>query len=760
MATEVEVNRREFLKTSGAGGAALILGFHLPARKSRLLAAPAAGSGNPAKLFTPNAWVRITPDNRITLLVEQPEMGQGPRTSIPMMLADELEADWSTIRVEQAPTLPEIYKNLSTGGSGAIEEAWGTVRKVGAQAREMLLAAAAQEWSADKKDCRAQNGTVIHIPSGRRLTYGQLVETASKLPDIKADGIPLKDPKDYRYIGKKVLRTDVPGKVDGTASFGIDVRVPGMLYAGIARCPHFGGKMVSFDATAAKAVPGVRQIFPVGPLSRPLNTAGGVAVVADSTWAAIQGRKALKITWDKGPDGDESTASLRKQIDGLVAGPPTFVPINRGDTQKALDGAAKKVEASYELGFQAHATMEPMNTTVHVRPDGIEVWTPTQWADAIQGTVAQLSKVPPEKITVHMTLSGGSFGRRAQWDYAAEAWQVANEVKQPVQLLWTREDDIQHDFYRPYSHHRLTGGLDENGEITAWSHRVVSTPIRAVFDPPNSLKDPRHVAQQELGGADTLPYGVPNFRLDFAPLQSAVGRAWWRSVENGCNAFATESFIDELAHAAGRDPYQFRLDQLAEQRRLGKENLSAVMWQGNPPLDVAKLEGVLRLAAEKSGWGNPLPTGHGRGIAVFYSFNSYMAHVAEVSVDKNGAVRVHRVVSAVNCGTAVHPDGVRSQTEGAINYALTTVLTGEITIKDAAVEQSNFNDYAVLRLAQAPEIEVHIVPSTENPTGMGEPGVPPLAPAVANAVFAATGVRVRRMPIDPQILKRGQRVEG
>ena len=746
MATAIEVNRRDFIKRSAGGGAALVLGFYLPRRLS---------AGTPAAEVTvlkPNAWVRIGEDNQITLLVEQPEMGQGPRTVVPMMLADELEADWTTIHVEQAPTIPEIYKSLSTGGSGCVEGTWDTMRKVGAQGRELLVTAAAERWRVDRKECRARNSVVIHVPSGRELRYGELVATASRLPEIKADDIRLKNPKDYRYIGKDVARVDIPSKVDGSAAFGIDVRVAGMLYAVIARCPHFGGKLASFDASAAKSVPGVRSVFAVEPLPRPLNSAGGVAVVADSTWAAIQGRKALKISWDKGPDGNESTAGLRQQIPALAAAPAAFVCVNQGDAIKAIDAAAKKVEGSYELAFQAHATMEPMNTTMHVRDDGIEVWTPTQWADAIQGTVAQLSKVPPGKITVHMTLSGGSFGRRAQWDYAGEAWQVAKEVKAPVQLLWTREDDMQHDFYRPYSHHRLTGGLDANGKITAWSHRVFSTPIRAVFDPPDSLKDPRHLAQRELGGADVLPYGVPNFRVDFAPLHSAVGRAWWRSVENGCNAFATESFIDEIAHAAGRDPLQFRIDQLAEQRKLGNLNISPVMWH-DPPMDTAKLEGVLRLAAEKSGWGKPLPAGRGRGIAAYYSFGSYLAHVAEVSVDKDGAVRVHRVVSAANCGTAVHPDGVRSQAEGAINYALTTVLSGEITVKDAAVEQSNFHDYQVLRIAQAPEIEVHIVPSTEKPTGMGEPGVPPLAPAVCNAIFAATGVRVRRLPIDPAIFK-------
>jgi isoquinoline 1-oxidoreductase subunit beta len=746
MSTRIEVNRRDFLKTGAAGASALVLSFYLP---SRTRAAQAAGSGASTAVFKPNAWVRITPDNQITLLVEQPEMGQGARTAIPMVLAEELEADWSTIRVEQAPTIPEIYKNLSTGGSGAVETAWASARKVGAQAREMLVTAAAQRWGADRRDCRAENGTVLHIPTGRRFRYGELVQVASRLPPVAADGVPLKAPKDYRYIGKPIPRTDVPSKVDGSASFGIDVRVPGMLYAVIARCPHFGGKLVSFDATSAKAIPGVRAAFTVSPLGRlsvsggrNLSTAGGVAVVGDSTWAAIQGRKALKIAWDKGPDGSESTESLRKLLLENAGAPPAFVCCDQGDAEHALAKATQKVEATYELPFAAHATMEPMNTTVDVGDDGIEVWSPTQWADTLQEEIAQLSGLPAKKVSVHMTLSGGSFGRRAQWDYAAEAWQVAKEVKKPVQLMWTREDDIQHDFHRQYSYHRMAGGLDDHGNIVAWSHRVVSTPIRVVFDSPERLRDPRHVASQELGGADVLPYSTANFRLDYVPVHSAVPRAWWRSVESSFTAFAMECFVDELAHAAGRDPYEYRMDLLRDDRKL-----PAVMWPGGAPLETRKLRGVLKLAAEKAAWTKPLPAGYGRGIAGFYSFNTYVAYVAEVSVEKDGTVRVHRLVSAVDCGTAVNPDGARAMIEGAVNYALTPVLTGEITVKDGAVEQSNFHDYQVLRINQAPDIEVYIVPSTEDPGGMGEPGVPPLAPAVANAVFATTGKRLRRLPI-------------
>jgi isoquinoline 1-oxidoreductase beta subunit len=746
MTTELEIDRREFLKATAKGSVALILGFYLPMPG-------AAQDVHDRQVFRPNAWIRITWDNQITVLTEIPEMGQGARSVDTMMLADELEADWSKIRVEQAPVIPETYQNLATGGSGGTGTAWDYMRKVGAQAREILLIAAAQQWGVEKKDCRAESSTVVHGPSGRRVSYGELVETASRLPAIKADGIALKPPSDFRFIGKPVPRVDLPSKVDGSAMFGIDVRVPEMLFAVVARCPHFGGKLKSFDATAAKTVPGVRTVFPIAPLgfvpkfARRINTAGGVAVVAESTWSAMQGRRALKISWDKGPDGSETTAALSKQLKAQATAPPSFVAVNQGDVGKALQQSAKNIEAHYELPFQAHATMEPMNTTMHVRDDGIEVWSPTQIGAGLQAEIALLSELPPKQVTVHMTLCGGSFGRRYQWDYAAEAWQVAKEIKKPVQLLWTREDDMQHDFYRQYSYHHLSGGLDAQNNIAAWSHRVVSTPIRAVFDPPERLNDPKHVASQELGGADVLPYAASNFRLDYAPVHSAVPRAWWRSVEHSFNAFVTECFVDELAHAAGCDPYEFRINLLR-----GNRKLPWVMWPDDPPLETRRFRAVLQLAAEKSGWGSPLPKGQGRGIACCCSFGSYLAHVVEVSVEKDGRVRVRRVVSAADCGTAVNPDGVRAMAEGAVNYALTPVLNGEITIKDGAVEQSNFDGYPVLRMSDAPDIEVHIVASTDEPGGMGETGVPPLAPAVANAIFAATGKRIRRLPIDPASL--------
>jgi isoquinoline 1-oxidoreductase subunit beta len=514
-----------------------------------------------------------------------------------------------------------------------------------------------------------------------------------------------------------------------------------MLFAVIARCPCFGGELDRFDSVAAQAVPGVRAVFQVLRLSQPGSankTAGGVAVVANSTWAAIQGRKALKVDWQTLHE-PENSESLRHKFLTQVSAPPFYVAVNQGDALKALEAAEGKIEVSYELPLQAHAPMEPMNTTVHVQDDHVEVWSPTQTADETQREIAQLAGLPTNQVTVHTTLSGGSFGRRAQWDYPAEAWQIADKMRVPVQLMWTREDDIQHDFYRPYTCHYLTGRVDKKGSVIAWYHRVVSTSINAYFNWDGKAPDPAFIAELELGSfEDDSPYSAQNTRLEYNPVDTVVPRAWWRSVGTALNAFATESFIDELAHASKRDPYRYRLSSLREDRSE----------------QTRKLRGVLQLAADKSDWDKPLPAGHGRGIACYRFGDTYVAQVAEVCVEK-GTLRVDRVVGAVDCGLPVNPDSVRAQVESGINYALTPVLTGEITIKDGAVEQSNFHDYQVVRMANAPDIEVHLVPGGAEPrNGVGESGVPPLAPAVANAVFAATGVRIRRLPIDTEKLKK------
>ena len=605
------LSRREVVKA----GAAFVLGFYLPGYGQE----PASSN---SEAFKQNAWIRITRDNRITVLTDIPELGQGTPTANVMMLADELEVEWSSIQWEQAPTIPTIYKHLSTGGSGGTAATWLPMRQAGAQVREMLLTAAAQRWGVERKDCKAENGAAVHTPTQRRLLYGELAESAAKVPSIKLDQVPMKDAKDFRFIGKPMGRVDTPRKVDGSAIFGIDVRVPGMLFAVIARCPTFGGKLISCDDTAAKVSPGVKAVFAVPPIgfvpamSVNFNVAGGIAVVATDTWAALQGRKALKIVWDKGPGAEESTAGIQKQLREKAAGPASVVSADRGNVDQTLAAAEKKIQADYEIPFQAHATMEPMNTTTHVRTDGsIEVWSPTQIGNIAQTEIAHLAGIPPENVIVHMTLAGGSFGRRYQWDYLAESYQVAKEMKVPVQLLWTREDDMQHDFYLQSSYQRLTGALDGEGNILAWSQRIVSTPIRAVFDSPELLKDPKHVASYDV--TDSIPYQALHYRSDYAPVLSVVPRAWWRSVSAPFHVFAIECFVDELAHAAGQDPYAFRMRLL----RLDEAKKTA------------KLKAVLEIAAEKSDWGKALPQNQGRGIACCVFGATYIAQVAEVSIE-------------------------------------------------------------------------------------------------------------------------------
>lgn len=731
------INRRDFLKAGATGGAALVVGFYLPWDSS---AQPPPPPPKPPGPFT--AWVRIAPDGQVTLTVAKSEMGQGVRTSLPIILAEELEVDWARVRVEQAATRPDIYADLGTGGSSSVRESWLPLRQAGAAAREMLIAAAAQTWSVEKATCYAEKGEVVHRPSGRRLAYGALVEAASKLPVPDLTTVPLKDPKDFRLIGKSTPRTDTPGKVDGSARFGIDVRLPGLLYAVIARCPTFGGKPKSFKAEKAKAVAGVRHVVEIAAVGPGAFTAGGVAVVAENTWAAMQGREALGIEWDPGPQAGETTESLWQQFKSLSEAPGKVIR-SEGDSAAALERATKKIAAVYELPFLAHATMEPMNCTADVRGDRAEVWAPTQGPQWIQGAVAEVTGLQPRDVVVHTTLMGGGFGRRYQADFGVEAAQVSKAVGAPVMVVWTREDDMQHDFYRPASYHRLSAGLDDKAQPLAWHHRMTSTSITAMWEPPDRAKP----EESEVSGAADLAYAIPNFQMEYTPAQSGVPVAWWRSVEHSITAFVVESFLDELAAAAGADPLAFRLRLLAEPRKVANP-----VSPNTPPLDTERFKRVLQLAAEKAGWGNPLAPGRGRGLAAAYSFHTYVAEVAEVSVARDGRPRVHRVVCAVDCGRVINPNGVAAQIESGIVYGLSAALKGEITIANGAVREGNFNDYDVLRIDEMRVVEVHLVPSTEAPTGVGEPGLPPIAAAVGNAIFAATGKRLRRLPLRPEDL--------
>jgi len=732
MATASVVNRRDFIKTGAAGGTALVIGFYLPAG-ARAQEPPQQEKKPPNPL---NAWVRITPDNRVTLILGKSEMGQGIMTALPMILAEELYLDWKNVRIEQAPTNPKIYDH-GTGGSGSVSGSWLPLRRAGAAAREMLVSAAAARWNVNPNTCVAKDGGVLHGARKNFLTYGELVEDAAKLPIPDFNTVPLKNSDDFTIVGHDTRRFEARGKATGTAKFGIDSRMTGMQYAVIARCPVFGGKLKSFDAAKAKAVPGVKEVIAIDPVGPGAFTAGGVAVLADNSWAAIEGRKALQTSWDEGPAASESTDSLRKQFLDNAAKPGKVVR-NDGDAEAALSAAAKKIEATYEFPFAAHATMEPMNCTVHVRPDSAEAWIPTQAPQWAQEIIAKVSGLAPEKVVVHTTLMGGGFGRRYQADFVMEAAQVAKVSGKPVMVLWTRDDDMQHGFYRPASYHRFAGALDEKGKLAAWKHFQTSTSIEAMWNP----KGEEAAEKSEFATAAFIPYQTPNYRIEYTLAKSSVPRAWWRSVEHSTSGFVVESFVDELANAAGADPLEFRLRLIGEDRKVPDFTDPK---QGKP-LDTARLKGVLRLAAEKADWGKPLPNGVFRGIAGYYSFESYTAAVVEASVN-DGVVKVRRIVYAVDCGRPINPEGVRAQVESAAIYGLSATLHDAITIKGGRVEQSNFHDYQMPRMSETPKTEVHVVMSKEEPTGIGEPGLPVIAPALCNAIYAATKRRIRRLPI-------------
>jgi isoquinoline 1-oxidoreductase subunit beta len=715
VASTSDLSRRGFLQAGAAAGGGLMLSLSLPFGNRESKAADA---------FIPNAFIRIGSDGQIVLIMPYVEMGQGTYTSIPMLIAEELEVDLKQVRLEHAPPNEKFYANpllgvQATGNSNAIRGAWQPLRQAGAAARTMLVAAAAKKWNVDPASCRAQSGEVLHPPTGRSIKYGALASDAAAMP--VPEKIALKRPQDFKLIGTPAKRLDTPAKVNGTAVYGIDVRPPGVKIATLAQSPVFGGRVKSVDDSAAKAVKGVRQIVRLD---------DAVAVVADHMGAAKKGLAALKIEWDDGSHAKLSTEDIARQLDQATLRSGA-VAQNIGDVDKAMASAATKVEALYQLPFLAHATMEPMNCTVHLRKDECEIWIGSQAVARVQAMAAKAAGLSPEKVIVHNHLLGGGFGRRLEADGAVRAVQIAQHVDGPVKIVWTREEDVQHDMYRPYWVDRISAGLDAKGRPVAWNNRFAGSSVIARWLPPgfkNGL-DP-----DSTEGAIDLVYDLPNFRVEFVRVEPpGIPTAFWRSVGPSHNVFVTESFVDELAAAAKQDAVAYRRALLDKSPRA---------------------KAALNLAAEKADWGKPVPKGSGRGVSLQFAFGSYMAHVAEVEVSENGAVRIRRVVCAVDCGTVVNPDTVQAQVQSGIIFGATAALYGEITLKDGRVEQSNFDTYQMLRMNEAPAIEVYIVSSQEPPGGIGETGTSAVVPAIANAIFAATGKRLRKMPVDPTVLKK------
>ncbi|MFM0234999.1 xanthine dehydrogenase family protein molybdopterin-binding subunit [Paraburkholderia sediminicola] len=717
----VRQSRRTFLKAAGAFAAVgLTIGFEWAGTGRRALAATM-----PDATFAPNAFLRIAPDNSVTVIAKHVEMGQGAYTGIATIVAEELDANWQDVRVESAPADAKRYANLAfgtiqgTGGSSAMANSWMQLREAGAKARAMLVSAAAAQWQVPVSELTTLDGSVHYAATNRTATYGSLASAAARLP--VPDTVTLKSPKDFRLIGHQLPRVDVPPKTNGTAQFTLDVTFPGMLVALLQRPPLFGATVKSFDASAAKAVPGVVSVVQVP---------GGVAVVAKGFWAAKQGRDALKVEWDDSKAEKRSSDAIMAEYRQL-AEQPGMSARKDGDATKALAGAVKKISASYAFPYLAHAPMEPLDAVVKLTADSCEIWAGDQFQTVDQANAAHTAGLDPQQVKIHTLYAGGSFGRRAntQSDYIVEAVSIAKALGAngtPVKLQWTREDDIHGGLYRPMYFHKLDAGLSADGKLVGWRHRIVGQSILA-GTPFASVMVKNGIDGTSVEGAANVAYAIPNISVELTTTQTGVPVLWWRVVGSSHTAFAVEAFIDEAAHAARKDPFVFRRDLLAHEPRM---------------------RSVLELAAEKAGWdpAKPLPKGRGRGIAVAEAFKTFVAQVAEISVDKDGNVKVERVVCAVDCGTPINPDVIAAQMEGGIGFGLGAALHSAITLKDGKVEQNNFDGYQVLRFAEMPKVEVHIVQSGEAPTGVGEPGVAPVGPAVANAIFAATGRRIQSLP--------------
>ncbi len=721
------MKRRSFIQigTTAAGG--LIVGVIFPhAARAASRAHSANRSASPAKI---GAYVEIDTNGVITIAAKNPEIGTGTKTALPMIVAEELDVPWRQVRVVQAP-LDRRFGGQFTGGSTGISENWTALRRAGAAARYALVHAAAGRWGVDASACRTDQGVVTHPATGRRLSYGELAGEAGAVP--VPEQVPLKREEDFHTIGTRVPNVDAAPIARGAQRYGIDVVRPGMLIAAIAH-PPFGSRIAAVDERQATALPGVREVVRIAPRDNPIELREGVAVIADNTWAAFQGSRALKVTWTAPTGANATSATLETAFRAGLDTPGQRIR-DDGDVDAALASAVKTLDVVYEIPFLAHVPMEPVNYTADVRGDRVELWGPTQDPGDARDLAATVVGVPAANVTVHMERCGGGFGRRLMVDYAAEAAYLSKALGAPVKVVRTREEDLQHDYFRPSGMHRVRAGVDSRGAPVAWAQHLANTSRYAFAGRPDAVKS-------ELYPDDFPAQCLPNVRLEYTPVPSAIPTGAWRATLHSANAFVVQSAVDELAHLAGRDPLAFRLAMLGSPRRLRYAD------HGGPVFDTGRLAAVLRLAADRAGWAKPLPPGRGHGIAAHFTFGSYVAHVAEVSVDAAGRPRVHRIVAAVDCGRVVNPSGAEAQVQGGVMDGLSAALFGQITVEQGRVQQSNFSDYRLLRMRDTPSIEVHFVRSAEAPSGLGEPPVSPVAPAVANAIFSLTGKRIRRLPL-------------
>jgi isoquinoline 1-oxidoreductase beta subunit len=721
-------SRRDFLTITAVTGGGLVMTIALPGCRPRT---PATSPD----ALDPSVFVRIQPDNTVSVTIAKSEMGQGVRTSLAMLVAEELDADWNLVRVEQASFDPK-YGEMGTGGSSSVRGGWMRLRQSGAALRAMLVAAAAKEWGVDPSECRAEESTVRHEGSGRRASYGELATKAASIP-VPAD-LTLKPKSAWKLLGRDRVGIDVPDILHGKAVYGLDLKVSGMLYASIERTAVFGGTVKSVDKAAAMAVPGVKAVVEIPAIGNGVNVHAGVAVVGTSTWAAMQGRRALRVEWEPGPRASESSDSYRAFMAGALEKTGEEIVNKIGDPDPVLASATSVISATYETPFLSHATMEPMNCTASVTGDHVEVWSPTQFPDWAAQAVSQVLQTDLKNVKVHVTLMGGGFGRRINPDFSVEAALVSKQLQQPVKVVWTREDDLGHDFYRPCAMHRVDATLGSDGMPAAWRHRISTPSIDVTY----GGKPKEGWGPNEADGAGNMSYRMANRSCEYTLLDSGAPRGWWRAVSTTHGVFATESMIDEVAAAAGKDPVEFRLamiDRLTAPQPADSKEF---------PLDPERLKGVVRTAAEKAGWGRPLPAGHGMGIACSYDHLGYAAEVFEVSLI-GGRLRIHRIVCAADSGPIMNPTGARAQIEGGIIQGLSAALRERLTVKGGAIVERNFDGYRLLRINEAPvAIETHFVETDTHPTGLGEPSVPPVAPALANAIFRASGRRLRTLPLE------------